>query len=116
MKYIITLYGLNKFAFITTLVLYVTLYLGMLFQVILGTIQLLTAAYITFFYYKKLQKENQLSLKTYWVVVAANLSLALLFFEIWDMSALFFLFLFPMIIAGYFLHILSEIKHEIIEL
>ncbi|MGV3697280.1 hypothetical protein [Flavobacterium sp.] len=113
MSNLILIYRINKIVFIITLILYVTVFFGMLFQTVLGTVQLLTAAYITFRHYKKLQKENRLGLKTYWAIVGIDLLLALLFLTVWDTGAMLFIFLFPMIIAGYFLHVLNEVKHEI---
>ena len=115
MNYLNPIFKINKYVFITTLILYLTVYFGMLFQMVLGVTQLATAIYVTYSFYKALQKENRKWLVIYWVTVVVDLAVAFFMGQIWQPSAAIFVFLFPMIIAGLFLKLLSNIRHEINE-
>lgn len=85
----------------------------MLFQIILGLTQIITALYVTCNFYKAIDKTNQKRIIIYWLAITINLTLALFTSNLWDISGVIFLFLVPMIIASLFLKLLSIITKEI---
>ena len=113
MNYLNPILKINKIVYVITLLLYITLYFGMLFQIVLGLTQIITALFVTFNFYKALDKINQKRIVMYWIVITINLTLALFTSNLWDIPGAIFLFFVPMIIASLFLKLLSIITKEI---
>ena len=113
MNFLNPILKINKIVYIITLLLYLTLCFGMLFQIVLGITQIITAFYVTYNFYKALDKINQKRIIIYWTAITINLTLALFTSNLWDISGVIFLFLVPMIIASIFLKLLSIITTEI---
>jgi hypothetical protein len=111
-----TLLKFNKIAYYITLVLFITVYLGLLAQILLGIIQLTSATFYTYkFCYKSKHIKNQLSI--YWIITLIELSLLCLIFNSNIMSESFIISLllyalFPMGIATYFLITITKITNE----
>lgn len=85
----------------------------MLFQIVLGITQIITAFYVTCNFYKALDSINQKRIIAYWMAITIILILALFTSNLWDIQAAIFLFFIPMIIASLFLKLLSIITKEI---
>ena len=113
MNYLNPFLKINMIVYIITLSLFFTLYLGMLFQIILGITQILTAFYVTYNFYKALDSINQKRIIAYWITITINLTLVLFTSNFWDIQGAIFLFFIPMIIASLFLKLLSIITKEI---
>lgn len=115
MNYLNPIFKINKYVYIATILLYLTVYFGMLFQIILGITQVVTAIYITYSFYNELHEKYQKRLLLYWGVISIDLFLSLLTTKMWDIPASIILFIIPMIIATFFLKLLSKIRKEINE-
>ncbi|QWX83034.1 hypothetical protein H0I23_11245 [Cellulophaga sp. HaHaR_3_176] len=109
-----TIHNLNKWSFNITLVFYLTIYLGLMAQIILGCIQILIALYITF--YLKLNTDVLSKLKTYWSFVIPYLLSLLFLTDYVDETLLIGIYyaLVPMSIAGYFVYITKTLNNEIL--
>lgn len=98
------LHKINVIALIITLLLYITVLLGMYAQILLGPLQLIIALLVSYMYYKKLSPRLQRGIIIYWI--AAGLSLTIAYFSWLDYRANDFtiitLFVIPMLIACYF--------------
>lgn len=110
-----TLHKTNFFALVITLALYLTVYLGMCAQVILGPLQLLLALVISFNYYKKLNKPLKNHLLTYWLTAAISLIIAYLS---WTHNTandyvIITVFVIPMLIACYFVYVTYKITQHL---
>ncbi|MDP5229636.1 MAG: hypothetical protein NWQ38_04530 [Cellulophaga sp.] len=111
------LYLTNKWIFIGTLLLYLTFYLGLTVQIVLGLIQILTSIYFTFNtkVFKKLKNE----LLLYWILVALYVVFILIVQNSGISgftSGLIYFAIIPMGIASYFLYItwkVNKIYHEL---
>jgi hypothetical protein len=110
-----TLRKINNIAFYTTLILYITLYLGMLAQILLGIIQVITAIILT----KKMFLNSnyaKINLIIYWILTSTELSLLILeqfYFPSHDDRIEFTLIVFfPAAIAIYFFIIMRKITNE----
>lgn len=110
-----TIHQINKWALIVTLVLYCTVYLGMLAQIVLGTLQLFFAITVTGRYYKELPIDYQKLIKRYWISV--TLSGTYIGIVYWidshysnDFYMITSLFVIPMAIAVYFVFITKKIS------
>lgn len=113
MKYINILKKLNRALIVTTIVMYVTIYLGLLVQVILGAYQLLIA-FVLLFFMKNFSKKSKNKLMVYWLVV-------LLYGMVWligvDINLASYLWvilyiILPMIIALYFSFFLESLDKK----
>ncbi|SEE34242.1 hypothetical protein SAMN04487765_2204 [Tenacibaculum sp. MAR_2010_89] len=111
MKYINILKKLNRVLIVTTIVMYLTIYLGLLVQVILGAYQLLIA-FVLLFFIKNFSKKSKNKLMIYWLVV-------LLYGMVWiiDMDVnlggylgVILYIILPMIIALYFSYFLESLR------
>lgn len=95
--------NIGFFAF--TAGLYLTIYLGLLAQIILGVIQLTIGLYLVICKYNSIQRRSQIHLKAYWTITLVYL--ASLFF-VKDLSFdstpfwVLYLMVAPMAIATYF--------------
>ncbi|WP_103863658.1 hypothetical protein [Aquimarina sp. I32.4] len=113
MKIIKTIHLINKWSFILTLALYLTIYLGLIAQIFLGGIQIILAS-ILLFYWKKLDKEQKKHLITYACLVVLYGLLSLTSISTSDL-ALLYLVIVPMSIAGYFVYVTYKIKNTTYE-
>ncbi|MDR6762404.1 hypothetical protein J2Y38_002615 [Flavobacterium sp. 2755] len=110
-----TLKKINKIALCTTLILFLTVYLGMLAQIPLGIIQVISAVYLTIktFNHSDYAKKN---LTYYWIATVSELTL----FHIQhyyfptsnDAIEWSLMVIFPMSIAIYFYVIMRKIVAE----
>ena len=110
-----TLKKINKIALLTTLVLFLTVYLGLLAQIPLGIIQVISAIYLTIKMYHKLGYAKR-HLCNYWIVTITELILVYWLFcnfqETYDAIKLLIMLVFPMSIAIYFYIIMKKIVEE----
>ena len=110
MKYINTITLLNRVIFSITGVLYLTIFLGLYTQVILGVYQVLIAITLLFFI-KRMSIKNRNRLTIYWVLV---LVYGLFWlegnFSRYDILSIFVLIIIPLSLAGYFTFILESLK------
>ena len=110
------LFKINKIAFYTTLVLFLTIYLGLFAQIPLGIIQLISAAIYTYRFYNKSEYiKNHLTI--YWIIAIIELILLYLMLNSSRMSdsfilSLFIYAVFSMGIATYFLIIMTKITND----
>lgn len=110
MKKINILKGINTTLMILTVLLYVTIYLGLIFQIVLGVYQVITAL-VMLFYWKSFSKEVKNKLLAYWVVVLLYGSSYIIGFltlidECWFVPYA----IIPMLIALYFSLFIKDIK------
>lgn len=116
--YIKLIYAINTFAYFTTLVLFLTVYLGMYAHFFLGIIQLIIGLSL-FTFWKEFESFEKKIIKIYWLIVISwflitffstffNLSyeLKLDFIPIW-------LFVIPMSIATYQFFITLHLKKKL---
>lgn len=111
------IHKVNKWSFSITVILYLTVFLGMIAQLVLGCIQIILAIIISS-RWTELSTEGQQHLKNYWICIGIYSTvspLALAYANLEKELVIALLFLTPMIIAGYFLHITYEIKESNIE-
>ncbi|MDQ6471962.1 hypothetical protein RB619_15025 [Flavobacterium sp. LHD-80] len=110
-----TLKKINKIALLTTLVLFLTVYLGMLAQIPLGIIQVISAIYLTIETYHKSDYAKK-HLSIYWIVAISELVLFFIknyYFPITNDAIEWSLMVFfPMSIAIYFYMIMRKIVAE----
>lgn len=102
------LYKINKWLIIITLLLYLTIYLGMIFQMVLGAIQVLMSIYILS-NYNTLNKKTKPFFVVYMVLTVIILYLifsGIIGHEIW----VFVYLIIPMMIAFLHLYITYQIK------
>ncbi|WP_064967098.1 hypothetical protein [Tenacibaculum ovolyticum] len=115
MKIISIVKVINRILIVLTVLSYVTIFIGFVFQTVLGIFQILSAIILSF-YYNKIKKDRRLQLIFYWCFV---ITYGLLWFSSFrDVSNNFFDFilfyvLIPLSIAGYFTLILEPLKLEI---
>ncbi len=103
------IHNINKWSFIITLLLYITIYYGLIAQFFLGCIQVIIALML-FVFWKKLKTKPKQHLFTY-SGVAIVYGLLLWLTDIVDSDFGFvFVTIVPMSIAGYFLFITWKIK------
>ncbi|WP_430411965.1 hypothetical protein [Kordia sp.] len=107
MKFI---YYINKIAFIITIGLYITVYLGMLMQVLLGGVQVIFF-FILLFNYDKFTKIMQRHLLTYGTLSAVFLICFFSSTEFFGQNWIFLIFI-PMSLATYFTYIVYQLKQQ----
>ncbi|MFD0862724.1 hypothetical protein ACFQ1M_10960 [Sungkyunkwania multivorans] len=106
-----TLFRINAVLYFITLGLYLTLSLGMLAQIVLGIVQVLSAAFIIY-KFKGFPKKVFNELRIYFLAVALD---GLTFATIANMEInsylpfMLTLFVFPMLIATFFVHITHKL-------
>ena len=110
-----TLHKINIFALTITLALYLTLFLGMYAQIVLGPLQLLLALIISLKYYKRLIPKLKKGILIYWVL--AIVSLIIVYFSWTYYQANDFIvitvFVIPMLIACYFAYLTYKITQHL---
>ena len=106
------LHKINKIFYFTTLGLYLFVYFGMLFQILLGIVQI-TIAFILLAKMRELSKEKKRKIKLYWLLVAITF-LLILTNSVYgnDLGNFICLFLFPMLIATYFYFLTANITSD----
>jgi uncharacterized protein YqjF (DUF2071 family) len=106
------LHKINKVFYFTTLGLYLFIYFGMLFQIILGIVQI-TIGVILLVKMKELSKEKKKQIYIYWILVAIAVFLILTYSVLGNDKANFItLFLIPMLIATYFYFLTANINSD----
>jgi uncharacterized protein YqjF (DUF2071 family) len=106
------LHKINKVFYFTTLGLYLLVYFGMLFQIILGIVQI-TIGIILLVKMKELSKEKKKQIYIYWILVLIAFLLILINFEFGnDIGNFISLFLIPMLIATYFYFVTANINSD----
>lgn len=112
MKTYTLLHKFNKFFYFLNLSLYITVYFGMLFQVLLGFAQISMALTLTF-NRDELSKGTKERIRIYWILVAFTTILILLNLKYGnDLGDFIFLFLFPMLIATYFYYATANLHND----
>jgi hypothetical protein len=111
-----TIRNINKIAFYTTLILFATIYVGLIAQILLGIIQLISALILTNKFYNKSQYAKT-NLSIYWIVTIIEIILLYSTANSIIMSdsfiiSLFVYAIFSMGIATYFLIIMTKITYN----
>ena len=118
MKTIKIIHNINKWSFILSLVLYLTVLGGLLAQIALGFIQVILAL-IILSYWKTYNKHTKNLILIYWALVISYGLGYLAFYSLFqetnfsDYAIFIFIFsvmIIPMSIAGYFVYITYKIK------
>ncbi len=107
-----TLHKINKIFYFTTLGLYLLVYFGMLFQIVLGIVQI-TLAIILLAKMKELSKEKKRKIQLYWLLVVTDFLLIVINSITGnDLGNFICIFLFPMAIATYFYFLTANITSD----
>lgn len=107
-----TLHKINKIFYFTTVGLYFLVYLGMIFQIVLGFVQL-TIGIILLVRMRELSKDKKTKILVYWILVLIDLLLILINFNFGNNYGNFICwFLFPMAIATYFYFLTANINSD----
>lgn len=114
MKNINIIIYLNRFIFGTTIILYATIFGGLLLQIVLGGFQILSATILLLFF-RKFKRIIRKYLIIYWSI---TLSYGLLWLsDFTKPTSDFFEFSYyvfiPLSIAGFFTYIIESIKREL---
>ncbi|MEQ6123016.1 hypothetical protein AAON49_02300 [Pseudotenacibaculum sp. MALMAid0570] len=109
MKYTAILVYLNRFIMGATLLLYLTIFLGLYAQIVLGGFQLLSGLILLFFW-PRLNTLAKRNLKWYWITVILYGALCLLCMHFHIECGVFVYIILPMSIAGYFSYVLESFK------
>ncbi|WP_378177963.1 hypothetical protein [Aquimarina sp. SS2-1] len=106
-----TIHNINKWSFIITLLLYATVYFGLLAQILLGFIQVVLAIIVSL-NWKNLNRKVKHLLFIYWGLIPTYGALWLTnaFNTNNDIILILLFCLIPMSIAAYFVYITYEIK------
>jgi len=110
MKYINIIRRINKVLLIVCIILHVTIYCGLLFQIVLGFYQVLVA-FVLLFYWRELKEKEQYKMFIYYVLVLLYLIMHMvgvlnLNGDYWYI----FIAIIPMCIAFYFTYLLETLK------
>ncbi|MFP5438392.1 MAG: hypothetical protein ACLGH8_11425 [Bacteroidia bacterium] len=110
-----TIHIINSIATWATILLYITIYFGMLSQVVLGPLQLILATIISVRYYKELNLNHKNLVLYYWI--AAVIALTMAGFA-WSTDfyntalTIVAIFVIPITVACYFLYVTNKLnKH-----
>lgn len=107
-----TLHKINKTFYFITLALYLFVYFGMLFQIILGIVQVIIA-FTLLMRRDELSKNKKTKLIIYWILVLLVFFLILINFKFKNVVGnLFCLFVIPMAIATYFYFFTANLNSE----
>ena len=108
-----TIHNINKWSYGITLVLYLTIYLGLIAQIVLGIIQVLLAVYLLIRGWKNNNIKEMLGLYFVLTLIYFLASFILLSYEIGnEIMVYLFAMIIPMAIASYFLFITSQIHKK----
>ena len=107
------IYNINKWSYIITLVLYLTLFLGMYAQIALGFIQIILAL-IIFVRWNEMSILNKKLLVFYWIIVSTyGVSYIIINYYDWDVNFVICLLVIPMTIATYFVYTTNKIYNQL---
>ena len=107
------IHNINKWSYIVTLILYLTLFLGMYAQVALGIVQIILALVI-FTKWNEMNIFNKRYLIIYWIIVLIyGASYIMVNYYDWDVNFAICLLVIPMIIATYFVYTTNEIYRQL---
>ncbi|WP_369819557.1 YqjF family protein [[Flexibacter] sp. ATCC 35103] len=107
-----TLHKINKVFYFTTLALYLLVYFGMMFQIIMGIVQLIIG-FTLLVRRDELSKSKKTKLIIYWILVIAVFLLIVINFKLkYVAGSLFCFFILPMAIATYFYFFTANINSE----
>lgn len=109
MKFI---YHTNKIVYIITVALYITVIYGMLFQILLGAIQVIFF-FVLLFNYDKFSKEIKQHLGIYGALSGIFLVVFFSSLEFFGQNFLLIIFI-PMGIATYFTYIVYQLKQRVL--
>ncbi|ADV48053.1 hypothetical protein Celal_0718 [Cellulophaga algicola DSM 14237] len=110
------LHAINTWSFTITVLLYITIFGGLMAQFILGIIQVIMALYLTY----QMNKNGKIhtAIRTYWSYVIPYLILLFVFSNIniypHELLVWIYLGVIPMVLAGYFVHITKTLKNEML--
>ena len=110
------LHTINTWSFTITVLLYITIFGGLMAQFILGIIQVIMALYLTY----QMNKNGKIhtAIRTYWSCVITYLILLFVFSNIniypHELLVWIYLGVIPMVLAGYFVHITKTLKNEML--
>jgi hypothetical protein len=109
------IHTINSFATWATILLYITVYFGMLAQLVLGPLQLILATILSVRYYKELDQRYKNLALYYWAAAVSALATAG-FAWLADLENIVLtivaVFVIPMTVACYFLFVTDKInKH-----
>lgn len=106
------LHKINKTFYLTTLALYLLIYPGMIFQIVLGVIQIILAI-ILVLKHKELSKSKNRKILIYCLLVLIDSILIFLNYKFGsDLGNFITLFFFPMLIATYFYLLTANINSD----
>ncbi len=105
------IYLINQLIFIITLILYLTIVLGLYAQIILGIFQVLSSL-LLIFHWKTFSYKTKKLLQTYWLIIIIYGFMWLFDWKIYNSPyvVIIGIMILPMMIAGYFLYIIHTIK------
>lgn len=107
------IHTINKWAYCITLVLYLTLYLGLIAQIILGAIQIILAIFLLIRYRKDDAAKDMLSLYAILTLFYFLVSFTLIKSNVDNhLIAYLFMMILPMSIGGYFLFVTSQLNKK----
>lgn len=103
---------INRFLIATTGVLYLTIFLGLFAQIVLGAFQVLTG-FVLLFFLDKMHEKGRKGLINYWISVLIYGAVYLLigFDDLDDFWVIMYI-LIPLTIAGYFTYVLESLKNK----
>lgn len=107
------IHNINTLATWATILLYISIFLGMYAQIVLGPLQLILATIVSIKYYKSLNKYHKNLVLYYWLAVVATLALAGF---VWSTNfdnvplTIGCLFIIPMSVACYFLYVTKKLN------
>jgi hypothetical protein len=115
-----TIHQINFWTFIINLILFLIPFLGMLFMMVLGFVQIILALAIVFCHYRRLDRNIRIMIIGYWIFVVIDFIGigATHFYSNFANDALVipFLFLIPGVLAIYFVYttytITKNLSHE----
>lgn len=108
MKYIKIIKNINRVLLAFTLVLYITIFLGLYSHIVLGAFQLLVGISL-FYFWNRIQLKHKHRLMIYWFLVV--LYGILTFFKVFpkfNNSEIFQFMIIPLTLAGYFTYLLEK--------
>ncbi|QTD37421.1 hypothetical protein JL193_15215 [Polaribacter batillariae] len=112
-KLINVIYSLNVGWYFVTLFLFITIYFGLLAEIVLGFIQVLSS-FLILFYCRSLSAEQKKRIYFYWSIIVLYFSLWLFNWDFLNEWILFMVCigLIPMVIGCFFIRILKSIKNQ----
>ncbi|WP_299442520.1 hypothetical protein [uncultured Aquimarina sp.] len=105
-----TIHNINKWSFIITLFLYLSVIGGLLAQIVLGVVQVILGLNLLF-NWKNLSSQSKKHVSVYWMIVLLyGFTWLILDFSFRDSVGFIYFMLIPMSIASYFVYITYQIK------